>query len=125
MRIGDLASRAGVSTDALRLYEKQGLIQADRWPNGYRDFSNGTEEVVKLIRLAQSLGFSLAEIGALMRGMNGGLSQDQVSELLGSKLAEIDARIAGMQKLRDVVQTRLSTACPLGWGKTADADTNA
>jgi MerR family transcriptional regulator, copper efflux regulator len=125
MRIGDLASRAGVSTDTLRLYEKQGLIHADRWPNGYRDFSNGTEDIVKLIRLAQSLGFSLAEIGALMRGMNGRLTQDQVSDLLGAKLAEIDARIAAMQKLRGIVLTRLSEACPLGLGKAADTHSNA
>lgn len=125
MRIGELASRAGVSTDTLRLYEKQGLIHADRWPNGYRDFSNGTEDIVKLIRLAQSLGFSLAEIGALMRGMNGGLTQGQVGDLLGSKLAEIDARIAAMQKLRGIVLTRLSAACPLGLGKPADMHSNA
>jgi MerR family copper efflux transcriptional regulator len=116
MRIGELAERAGVSCDTLRLYERQGLIQADRRANGYRDFPAQMLEVVQLIRLAQSLGFTLAEIGGLMRGMAGAMSQEEVAALLRDKLAEIDGRIAGLQELRGVIAARLEQACPLGWG---------
>ncbi|OUS37032.1 hypothetical protein A9Q94_07510 [Rhodobacterales bacterium 56_14_T64] len=119
MRIGDLAKRCKVSCDTLRMYEKRGLIRADRWPNGYRDFPEGTEDVVNLIRQGQSMGFSLAEIGALMRDMQGAMSGEQVADLLQSKLDEIDARIATMQQLRTMVAERLTQACPLGWGNTA------
>ena len=114
MRIGDLAARVGVSCDTLRLYEKRGLIQADRWPNGYRDFPEETEALVKLIRLAQTLGFTLREIGELLRGMGGQLSESEVADLLRSKMAEIDSRMSAMLELRTVLETRLSAVCPLG-----------
>lgn len=116
MRIGELAERAGVSCDALRLYERQGLIRSDRRANGYRDFSEPTLDLVMLIRLAQSLGFTLSEIGTLIRQMDGAASQEEVARVLGGKLEEIDARIAGLQHLRGMVADRLATACPLGWG---------
>ena len=125
MRIGDLAKRCKVSCDTLRMYEKQGLIRADRWPNGYRDFPEGTEDVVHLIRQGQSMGFSLAEIGALMRDMQGAMSGEQVAEMLQAKLDEIDARIAAMQELRNMVAERLTQACPLGWGNTAQGSSAA
>jgi len=114
MRIGTLAARVGVSCDALRLYEKRGLIRAERRANGYRDYSEQTQALVGLIRQAQTLGFSLREIGELLRGMNGHLSGDEVARLLRSKLAEIDTRLASMQNLRDLLAARLTDACPLG-----------
>ncbi|MEP2717413.1 MerR family transcriptional regulator, partial [Pseudophaeobacter sp.] len=86
MRIGELARKVGVSCDTLRLYERQGLIQSDRRPNGYRDFPDPMLEVVQLIRQAQRLGFTLGEIGQLMQGIQGALDQDQVAEVLREKL---------------------------------------
>ncbi len=114
MRIGRLAEASGVSRDTLRYYEKQGLIRADRWPNGYRDYPEGMVELVRLIRQGQALGFSLKEIGALVQGLGGGLSQSEVEELLRGKLAEIDARMKELSNLRAVVARRLAEACPLG-----------
>ncbi|KPA22130.1 Mercuric resistance operon regulatory protein [Shimia sp. SK013] len=114
MRIGVLAERSGVSRDALRFYERQGLIRADRHQNGYRDYSEGIVSLVALIRQAQALGFTLAEIGALLQGLGSGLSQGEIEAVLREKLAEIDARMAALVELRAVVETRLEKACPLG-----------
>jgi len=114
MRIGELASKVGISCDTLRLYEKRGLIRADRRANGYRDFPEETEALVRLIRLAQALGFSLREIAELLRGMDGHMSEQQVGDLLRSKLGEIDARVSAMLELRAVLETRLAAVCPLG-----------
>ncbi len=113
MRIGALAEATGVSRDTLRFYEKQGLIQADRWPNGYRDYPEGMIEMVRLIRQAQALGFGLSEIGALLRGLDGGFSAGEVEAVLREKLAEIDGRLQALQELRTVVAARLEAACPL------------
>lgn len=122
MRIGELAARAGVSTDALRLYERQGLIRADRRANGYRDFPDPMLQQVHLIRLAQSLGFKLAEIGNLMRSMEDALDAEAVAAILREKRAEVDARIAGLQKLGALIDARLEQVCPLGLGSTAQRD---
>jgi len=122
MRIGSLAEASGVSRDTLRYYEKQGLIRADRWPNGYRDYPEGMVEMVRLIRQGQALGFSLKEIGALVQGLGGGLSQVEVEQLLRGKLAEIDARMKELSNLRAVVAQRLAEACPLGLDGSGSLD---
>lgn len=114
MRIGRLAEASGVSRDTLRYYEKQGLIRADRWPNAYRDYPEGMVEMVRMLRQGQALGFSLKEVGALVKGLGGGLSQMEVEQLLRGKLAEIDARMRELSHLRAVVARRLAEACPLG-----------
>ncbi len=114
MRIGELSEQAGVSCDALRLYEKRGLIQSVRRRNGYRDFDGSAVQLVGMIRLAQRLGFSLSEISALLEQMHGGLSDVEVAEVLGQKLVEIDAKIAGLQELRQILSARIAAACPLG-----------
>ncbi len=119
MRIGELAERSGVSRDALRFYERRGLIAADRHDNGYRDYPEGVVALVGLIRQAQGLGFSLGEIGGLLEGLGGGASQAEIEAVLREKLAEIDARMVALGALRAVVETRLAEACPLGLGDAA------
>ncbi|WP_270729353.1 MerR family transcriptional regulator [Shimia sp. Alg240-R146] len=116
MRIGQVSEVTGVSRDALRFYERQGLIRAERHGNGYRDYSENTVALVGLIRQAQGLGFSLNEIGSLLRGMGSGMSQGDLEAVLREKLDEIDARMVALGQLRDVVATRLAQACPLGFG---------
>lgn len=114
MKIGELARRTGVTTDTLRFYEARGLLQAERWPNGYRDFAERTVSLVGLIRLAQSLGFSLGEIGDILTQLGADISSSDVAELLREKLAEIDTRLAALTQLRTLVATRIEQACPLG-----------
>ncbi len=121
MRIGALAQATGVSRDTLRFYERKGLIQADRWPNGYRDYPEGVVELVRLIRQAQALGFGLAEIASLLEGLSGGIAQAEIEQLLRAKLAEIDARMRDLADLRAVVAQRLAEACPLGLDVGQDA----
>jgi MerR family copper efflux transcriptional regulator len=113
MRIGELSKRSGVSVDTLRYYERRGLIRADRWPNGYRDYPEGTEEVLGLIRLAQSLGFSLSEVAQLTVRLDEGLSEAEIATLLSEKQAEIDARIANLTQLREALALRAAQACPV------------
>jgi MerR family copper efflux transcriptional regulator len=113
MRIGVLARKVGVSVDAIRLYEARGLIRADRRGNGYRDFPEATLELLRLIRLGQSLGFSLAEIGEVLREVGGGMAAEEVAALLGQRIAAVDARIAALQELRGLLSARLQAACPL------------
>ena len=64
MQIGEIANATGLSRDTLRFYEKRGLLRARRSANGYRDYPPEAVEWLRYLRLAQSLGFTLAEIEA-------------------------------------------------------------
>ena len=114
MRIGELSRQTGVSRDALRLYERRGLICALRRDNGYRDYAEGAVQLVQLIKLAQSFGFTLAEIEPDMRAIaRHGLGSDRVAARLAGKLAEVDTHIAALQKRRDDMATLLEGVCPI------------
>ncbi len=103
MKIGILAARAGVSTDTLRYYEKRRLISAERRANGYRDFTEPTVERVRLIRLAQTLGFTLCEIREILTRLGDDLRNEDIAVLLTEKLAEIQARILALHELQELL----------------------
>ncbi len=114
MRIGELSLKTSVSRDALRLYERRGLIGSLRRDNGYRDYDEGTVQLVRLIKLAQSFGFSLAEMAPEMRAIaTHGLGSETVAALLTNKLSEVDAHIADLQKRREEMATMLLHVCPI------------
>lgn len=113
MLIGELARAAGISREALRFYEQQGLIRARRLDNGYRDYPEAVLMLVNYIRTAQQLGFTLAEIGhklpAIWEAADPGPA---ITEVLGEKLLEIDARIEALRSLREQLALRLALDCP-------------
>jgi DNA-binding transcriptional MerR regulator len=117
MRIGSLASATGVSCDTLRFYEKRGLIRATRSENGYRLYATETEQLVGYIRIAQKLGFSLAEIGESLPALWRADEPDQaVAQLLADKVSAIDMRIKELQGLKRDLLTRIAQICPLAAG---------
>lgn len=120
MLIGELAAASGLTREALRFYEQQGLIRARRLANGYRDYAPETLMLVNYIRTAQQLGFTLAEIGHKLPEI---WEQTEpgpaIAQVLTDKLGEIDARIAALQSLREGLATRLVQACPLTPQSTA------
>ena len=111
MRIGELATATGLSREALRFYEARGLLRSSRTPNGYRDYAPGMVALVQYIRLAQQLGFTLAEVGDAVPGLwtaQGAVEGDPaVAALLQRKLDAIDERIAGLVSLRQELAARL------------------
>ncbi|WP_411280453.1 heavy metal-responsive transcriptional regulator [Gemmatimonas sp.] len=103
LRIGDLAALAGVSADTLRYYERRGLLQpASRRASGYREFPPEAARLVRFIKHAQALGFSLAEVEELIRlrasGQPGpGLEARHVAV---AKIRDIDERVRQLGALR-------------------------
>lgn len=115
MRVGAAAKTLGTTADTLRFYEKRGLIRLERRDNGYRDVSEATLGLLRLIRLAQELGFSLREIAELTSALGDGeMSASDVGALLQRKIDEIDARMRDMASLRALLVARQDAACPLG-----------
>ena len=116
MRIGQLSSITGLSRDALRFYEKTGLLKARRDTNGYRIYPEEAVAWLGYVRLAQSLGFSLAEIASELATL-AKTDSSRIRMVLTAKLAVIDERLRTMQAMRDELQKRISDPtlvdCPL------------
>ena len=113
MLIGELATASGLSREALRFYEQQGLIRARRLDNGYRDYPPEVVTLVQYIRTAQQLGFTLAEIGDRLPAIwDAAEPGPALAQVLAAKLQEIDERIAALQALRQTLAERVATDCP-------------
>ena len=114
MLIGELATASGLSREALRFYEQQGLIRARRLDNGYRDYPPEVVTLVQYIRTAQQLGFTLAEIGDRLPAIwDAAEPGPALAQVLAAKLQEIDDRIAALQALRQTLAERVATDCQL------------
>jgi DNA-binding transcriptional MerR regulator len=110
LQIGEVAARAEVSVDAVRFYERKGLLaRAPRTSGGFRLFTDETVARIRFIRQAQQIGLSLDEIKDLLTG--GGANEcRRMSELLQNQLRELDERIEVMQEFRRTLARHL-TAC--------------
>lgn len=111
LKIGQLAARSGLSRDAIRFYEREGLLpRAPRTPSGYRLYAPETLTRLQFIKRAQALGFSLAEIRELLAGYQDPEECRRVKALLEQKIAELDRKLHDMQALRAVL-ARYHEAC--------------
>lgn len=68
--IGDVAQMAGLSRDALRFYEKKGIISARKKENGYRYYSEDDIYRLMCILYHSKMNTSLEELEGLMSGRN-------------------------------------------------------
>ena len=100
--IGNLADRIGVQPEAIRYYERRGLLpQPKRAANGYRVYSPEHVNSVEFIKRAQSLGFSLDEIREMMElRSRPDSASEHVGKLLREKIETVDVQINGLQILR-------------------------
>lgn len=107
-QIGELAARSGLSADALRYYERLGLLPpARRTTGGFRIYPAEALATLRFIKQSQALGLRLQEIRELVRHQDaGGVKRcRQVRDLLQAKLADLDVKLAEMHDFR----TRLTT----------------
>jgi DNA-binding transcriptional MerR regulator len=102
MRIGEIATRAGVTVDTVRFYERVGVLPAPaRRESGYRDFPPGTVERIRLTRELQGIGFTLAEaVDALAAHDAGGATCESERWRLGAVMARVDAKLDELERLR-------------------------
>ena len=100
--IGRVARQAGVSVQAVRFYEQQGLLPAaQRTASGYRIYGPETSERLEFVKQAQELGFSLEEIREILRLRYEGRSPcNCVSTLLNEKLEKIEREIKQLVRFR-------------------------
>lgn len=105
MLISGLSKRTGLSIHTLRYYENYGLFKGlcdERVKtNNYKYYDESLVEKIELIKEAKEIGFTLAEIKALLDGWyNKRLSIDKKVEILKAKIGEVDAKIRQLKQVR-------------------------
>ncbi|MFL6533719.1 MAG: MerR family transcriptional regulator [Pseudomonas sp.] len=100
MRIGELEARSGASRHTLRYYEQIGLISPLRRTNNYRVYTAQTLQDLDFIQRAQSMGFSLGEIGQILDAQRNELIDcADGAKLIEKKMAEIKLKIANLKSI--------------------------
>ena len=110
MRIGELADVVGITTEAIRYYERVGLLPAPtRTSSGYRDYDDPAVERLRFIRTAQTVGFTLGEIGEIIALRDDGETPcDHVRHLITEHAADLQRRIDDLLAMQIDLQ-RLAT----------------
>ncbi len=111
MRSGELAGRAGVNAETLRYYERRGLLaDPPRTPGGYRDYPSSALDLLRFIKRAQQLGFTLHEVEELLQlGEGGPESCDAARVLAEARKADLERRIADLERMRDSLGELIET----------------
>ncbi|WP_019925308.1 MerR family transcriptional regulator [Nocardia sp. BMG111209] len=115
LRSGELAAAAGVNPQTLRYYERRGLLaEPDRSPGGHRMYPERAVTILRVIKAAQRLGFTLDEVADLLAGTRYGHRQRPDTGLhvrATAKLAEVDAALAELTAVRDTLRAALAAGC--------------
>ena len=114
MRAGEVAERVGVNVETLRYYERRGLLpEPPRTPSGHRRYDEETVRFLRAIKDAQAVGFTLAEIEEYLRvaQRRPRAAPEALRVRTAAKIAEIDARIAGLRRMRDELARIVGCAC--------------
>jgi len=113
MRVGEVAERAGVNVETLRYYERRGLLPApDRDPSGHRRYDEDTVRLLRAIKEAQAVGFTLGEIAEYLRASRRSASPSEALRVrMAAKIDEIDGRIAGLRRMRGELARVVGCAC--------------
>jgi MerR family transcriptional regulator, copper efflux regulator len=123
MLISELAAKTGVSTDTIRFYEKQGLLQPDgaaRGDNNYRNYTDEVIEKLNFIIRGKKLGFTLKEIKTIIAEWDS-VSPEQAANFIQIKVERIEAKIEQLQEFRTYLlekKAKLEDKIPLGDLKT-------
>lgn len=106
LRSGEVARAAGVNPQTLRYYERRGLLaEPARTLGGHRAYPPEAVTVLRVIKAAQRLGFTLDEVADLLAAQTG------LAAHATAKLAEVQARIADLTVVRDALLAAVDAGC--------------
>jgi DNA-binding transcriptional MerR regulator len=124
MTIGEVAARSGLKPDALRYYERLGLIaRPDRTDGGFRVYTPEIFERLYFVGQAQRSGLTLAEIRALLSAdsWRGAAQCHQVQRVLQQKVSELDERLSEIRSVRHTLKRYLNQ-CERALAGSSDQD---
>lgn len=114
LRSGQVAAQAGVNLQTLRYYERRGLVhEPDRTLGGHRLYPAETVTVLRVIKAAQRLGFTLEEVAELLEAGRHHHRGPDASLAVGvrQKLAEVEEKIADLQVIADTLRAAADAGC--------------
>jgi DNA-binding transcriptional MerR regulator len=115
LRSGELADAAGVNLQTLRYYERRGLLaRPQRSPGGHRLYPSQALTILRIIKTAQRLGFTLDEVAELVdlgQHRHGKRPDRSLQRRATKKLTEIEAKIADLQVIATTLRTALDAGC--------------
>lgn len=120
LRAGQVAVAAGVNRQTLRYYERRGLLaEPDRTLGGHRLYPVETVQVLRVIKAAQRLGFTLDEVADLLAvGAHRHGRRGRAAGLHGhaeTKLAEVERKMADLGVIRDTLKAAVEVGCDDLW----------
>lgn len=123
MRIGEVAKKAGVNVQTLHYYERVGILKpSSRLESGYRIYDNTAIRIIRFIKHAQELGFSLEEIQGLLSLRADKKSKcERVQEEASHHLIDVKLKIAKLEAISETLETLIESCkkrtvdseCPL------------
>jgi MerR family mercuric resistance operon transcriptional regulator len=115
LRSGQVAAAAGVNLQTLRYYERRGLLaKPDRTLGGHRVYPPQTVTLLRVIKTAQRLGFTLDEVAELLDAASHRHRRDRDAGLLTraqAKVTDIEQKIADLVVIRDTLQEAVAAGC--------------
>lgn len=115
--IGEVAAQAGVNVQTLRYYEKRGILgRPQRTRAGYRKYPAETVRIIRFIKRAQELGFTLEEVEDLLRLRKvKGADKLKVRDVAAAKIKEIAEKLRRLQAMTSALEELVNTCtCQLG-----------
>jgi Hg(II)-responsive transcriptional regulator len=112
LTISHLARSAGVNVETIRYYERRGILrQPSKPPRGWRTYDDDALRVVRFVKRAQMLGFTLEEIEQLLELRRSASPRTcaRVSEGAQRKIVEIDAKLQDLTAMRRVLEDLAKT----------------
>ena len=103
LRIGDVAVRSGVTRDAIRFYERSGLLeQPGRSKSRHRIYDVGTLDRIRLVRQLQNCGLTISDIKEVLFLGDGDrpAASKRLVEIMRRRLTFLEERIADMESCR-------------------------
>jgi len=113
LSVGEVARRSGLSVSTVHFYEAKGLIVSRRTPGNQRRYAREVLRRIAFIRVAQRVGISLAAIHAALVPLPTGRVPGRADwkRLSTAWRADLDQRIAQLQKLRDTLDDCIGCGC--------------
>ena len=116
--IGAFAAAAGVNVETIRYYQRKGLLAEPARPGGgIRRYVGDDVARVRFVKSAQRLGFSLDEVGHLLK-LEDGTHCREAAELASLRLADVQSRLADLKRMETAL-ARLVTKCRSVRGKVS------